>query len=95
MTKMIICNSNKSRDLDYDVIGHWNHLNHNLRYCGWLNIRGVLNFVVFMEGPIHEFKYSQLVIFCMNYEEKYYGHKFLTPQMCHFHSTHENWYPQK
>ena len=25
-------------------------------YCGWLNFRGVPIFVVFVEGPIHEFQ---------------------------------------
>ena len=27
MIKMIICNGNKIHDLDYDIIGHWIHLN--------------------------------------------------------------------
>ena len=26
------------------------------RYCGWLNFRGVPIFVVFVEGPVHEFQ---------------------------------------
>ena len=26
-----------------------------MRYCGWLNIRGVPIFVVFVEGPIQDF----------------------------------------
>ena len=25
------------------------------KYCGWLNFRGVPIFVVYVEGPIHEF----------------------------------------
>ena len=31
----------------------------------------------------------------MNYEGKYYGHKFWTPQMCDFTSIHKNLYPWK
>ena len=29
-------------------------------YCGWLNCRGVPIFVVFVEGPIHEFQYPRI-----------------------------------
>ena len=28
-------------------------------YCGWFKFRGVPIFVVFMEGPIHEFQYPR------------------------------------
>ena len=28
-------------------------------HCGWLNFRGVPIFVVFVEGPVHEFKYPR------------------------------------
>ena len=31
------------------------HLCTRMRYCGWLNIRGVPIFVVFVEGPIQDF----------------------------------------
>ena len=41
------------------------------------------------------FSTQEMVIFCMNYERKYYGHEFWTPGMCHFCSIHENWYPRK
>ena len=41
------------------------------------------------------FRTHKLVIFCMNYEGKYYGHEFWTQRMCHFRSIHENWYPRK
>ena len=37
----------------------------------------------------------EMVIFCMNYERKYYGHEIWTPRMSHFCSIHENWYPRK
>ena len=37
----------------------------------------------------------KIVIFCICYEGKYYGHKFLTPWMHHFSSIQENWYPRK
>ena len=30
-----------------------------LKYCGWLNFRGVPIFMVFVEGPIHKFQYPQ------------------------------------
>ena len=36
-------------------------------------------FVVFVEGPIHEFQYPRKSDFCMNYEWKCYGHEFWTP----------------
>ena len=29
------------------------------KYCEWLTFRGVLIFVVFVEGPIHEFQYPR------------------------------------
>ena len=31
----------------------------NPEYCGWLKFRGVTIFVVFVEGPIHEFQYPR------------------------------------
>ena len=38
---------------------------------------------------------NEIANFCMNYEGKYYGHKFWTPRMRDFCSIHENWYPRK
>ena len=38
---------------------------------------------------------TEMVIFCMNYVRKYYGHKFWNPRMCHFCSIHENLYTGK
>ena len=35
-------------------------LNKKKIYCGWLNFRGVPIFVVFVEGPIHEFQYQRI-----------------------------------
>ena len=29
-------------------------------YCGWLKFRGVPIFVVFVDGPIHEFQYPRI-----------------------------------
>ena len=58
-------------------------------YCEWLKFRGVPIFVVFMEGPIHEFQYPQNFNFCMLYESKYRVHEFWTSRMCHF------FYPRK
>ena len=31
----------------------------NIKYCGWLNFRGVPIFVVFVEGSTHEFQYPR------------------------------------
>ena len=46
------------------------------RHWEWLKYRGVLIFVVFMEGPIHQFKYQLIAISCTNYERKYCDHEF-------------------
>ena len=36
----------------------WKLTKGNPKYCGWLNFREVPIFVVFVEGPVHEFKYQ-------------------------------------
>ena len=61
--------------------------------CGWHHFRGVPIFVVFVEGPIHEFLYPRISNFLYELYWKYYGHEFWTPSMCHFPSIHGNWYP--
>ena len=38
---------------------------------------------------------NEMVIFCMNYEGKYYVHEFWTPGISEFCQIHENWYPRK
>ena len=50
------------------------------KYCECLNFRGVTIFVVFVEGPIHEFQRPRNRDFLY----RYYVHEFWTPRMCNF-----------
>ena len=35
-------------------------ISNKIKYCEWLYFRGVPIFVVFVEGPIHEYKYPRI-----------------------------------
>ena len=60
----------------------------SLMYCEWLNFHWLPIFPVLT--------CTKKAICCMNYEEKYNGHEFWTPWMCHFSSIHKkNFVPTK
>ena len=58
----------------------------SLIYSRLLKFHRVPIFVVFVEGPIHEFQYPRNCNFLYELWKKYYVHDYLTPRMCHFYT---------